>query len=63
MAESDFATVKSTLASIQAREVITEVIAGDSANVGKIEETLQDVDAKMKATIEAKFGKVEFEKF
>ena len=63
MAQSDFATVKSTLASIQAREVITEEIAGDPANVNNIEETLKDVDAKVKATIEAKFGKVEFEKF
>lgn len=63
MAQSDFATVKSTLASIQAREVITEVIAGDPANVDKIDKTLEDVDAQMKATIEAKLGKVEFEKF
>lgn len=63
MAESDFATVKSTLASIQAREVITEEIAGDPANVGKIEETLKDVDAQMKAKIETNLGKVEFEKF
>lgn len=63
MAQSDFATVKSTLASIQAREVITEVIASDPANVDKIDKTLEDVDAQMKATIEAKLGKVEFEKF
>lgn len=63
MAQSDFATVKSTLASIQAREVITEVIAKDATNVGDIENTLKDVDDKMQATIEAKFGKVEFEKF
>lgn len=63
MAESDFATVKSTLASIQAREVITEEIAGDPANVGKIEETLKDVDAQMKAKIKENLGDVEFEKF
>ncbi len=63
MAESDFATVKSTLASIQAREVITEEIAGDLANVGKIEETLKDVDAQMKAKIKENLGDVEFEKF
>ncbi len=63
MAESDFATVKSTLASIQAREVITEVIAGDPANVGNIEETLKDVDAQMKAKIKENLGEVEFEKF
>lgn len=63
MAQSDFATVKSTLASIQAREVITEVIAKDPDNVDKIDKTLEDVDAKMKATIEEKLGKVEFEKF
>lgn len=63
MAQSDFATVKSTLASIQAREVITEVIAKDPENVDKIDKTLEDVDAKMKATIEEKLGKVEFEKF
>lgn len=63
MAESDFATVKSTLASIQAREEITKEIADDPANVGKIEDTLKDVDAQMQAKIEEKFGKVEFEKF
>lgn len=63
MAESDFATVKSTLASIQAREKITKEIADDPANVGKIEDTLKDVDAQMQAKIEEKFGKVEFEKF
>ena len=63
MAESDFATVKSTLASIQAREVITEVIAKDPANEGKIEETLKDVDAQMKAKIKEKLGEVKFETF
>ena len=63
MAQSDFATVKSTLASIQAREVITEKIAGNAENIGNIENTLKDVDAKMKEQIEAKLGKVEFEKF
>ncbi|MFT0409918.1 hypothetical protein [Bacteroides thetaiotaomicron] len=63
MAESDFATVKSTLASIQAREVITEVIAKDPANEGKIEETLKDVDAQMQAKIKEKLGDVKFETF
>ena len=63
MAESDFATVKSTLASIQAREVITEVIAKDPANEGKIEETLRDVDAQMQAKIKEKLGEVKFETF
>ena len=63
MAESDFATVKSTLASIQAREVITEAIAKDPANEGKIEETLKDVDAQMKAKIKEKLGEVKFETF
>lgn len=63
MAESDFATVKSTLASIQAREVITEVIAKDPENEGKIEDTLKDVDAQMKAKIKEKLGEVKFETF
>lgn len=63
MAESDFATVKSTLASIQAREVITQEIAKDPANVDKIEDTLNDVDAQMKAKIKENLGDVKFETF
>lgn len=63
MAESDFATVTSTLASIQAREVITKAIADDPANVSKMEETLKDVDAKMQAKIKENLGEVKFEKF
>lgn len=63
MAGSDFATVKSTLASIQAREVITQEIAKDPANVDKIEDTLNDVDAQMKAKIKEKLGDVKFETF
>ena len=63
MAQSDFDTVKSTLASIQAREVITEKIAKDKDNVRQIEDTLKDVDAQMKAKIEENLGKVTFEKF
>ena len=63
MAQSDFDTVKSTLASIQAREVITEKIAKDKDNVSQIEDTLKDVDAQMKAKIEENLGKVTFEKF
>lgn len=63
MAQSDFDTVKSTLASIQAREVITEKIAKDKDNVSQIKDTLKDVDAQMKAKIEENLGKVTFEKF
>lgn len=63
MAKADFKTVKATLASIQAREKITEEIAKDPANVDKIEETLADVDAQMKEKIHAKFGDVKFETF
>lgn len=63
MAKADFETVKATLASIQAREVITEEIAKDPANVDHIKETLTDVDAKMKEEIHARLGKVTFEKF
>lgn len=63
MAQSDFDTVKSTLASIQAREVITEKIAKYKDNVSQIEDTLKDVDAQMKAKIEENLGKVTFEKF
>lgn len=63
MAESDFTTVKSTLASIQAREVITQEIAKDPANVDKIEDTLNDVDAQMKAKIKENLGDVKFETF
>lgn len=63
MAKADFETVKSTLASIQAREVITEEIAKDPANVDKIEETLTDVEAQMKAKVKEHLGEVKFEKF
>lgn len=63
MAQSDFATVKSTLASIQAREVITDKIANDPSNVSHVEDTLKDVDAQMQAKIEKNLGKVKFEKF
>lgn len=63
MAKADFETVKTTLASIQAREKITEKIAEDPANVSDIEDTMKDVDAKMREAIKAKLGDVTFEKF
>lgn len=63
MAKADFETVKTTLASIQAREVITEEIAKDPANVDKIEETMTDVEAQMKAKVKEHLGEVKFEKF
>jgi chromosome segregation ATPase len=63
MANADFATVKATLASIQAREVITATIASDPANVATVEETLKDVDAQVKAAIKEKLGDVQFDKF
>lgn len=63
MAKADFETVKTTLASIQAREVITEEIAKDPANVDKIEETLTDVEAQMQAKVKEHLGEVKFEKF
>lgn len=63
MAKSDLDTVKATLASIQAREVITEEIAGDPANVANIEDTLSDVEAQMKAKIKENLGDVKFDKF
>lgn len=63
MAKSDFDTVKATLASIQAREVITQVIASDPENVAKVEETLNDVEARIKEQVKAKFGDIKFEKF
>lgn len=63
MAKADFETVKTTLASIQAREIITEEIAKDPANVDKIEDTLTDVEAQMKAKVKEHLGEVKFEKF
>lgn len=63
MAKADFETVKTTLASIQAREIITEEIAKDPANVDHIEETLKDVNAQMKDKIHAHLGEVTFDKF
>lgn len=63
MAKADFETAKTTLASIQAREVITEEIAKDPANVDKIEETMTDVEAQMKAKVKEHLGEVKFEKF
>lgn len=63
MAHADFGTVKATLESIQARETITEVIANEPSNVDKIEETLTDVEAQMKAKIEERLGKVSFQTF
>lgn len=63
MAKADFDTVKATLASIQAREKITEKIAEDPENVAKIEDTMNDVDARMKAAIKENLGEVKFEKF
>lgn len=63
MAHADFATVKTTLASIQAREVITEKINTDPANVANLEETLKDVDAEIQAKIKEKLGDVKFETF
>lgn len=63
MAKADFDTVKATLASIQAREKITEEIAKDPENTSKIEDTMKDVDAKMKETIKAHLGEVKFDKF
>lgn len=63
MAKADFETVKATLASIQAREVITEAIAKDPANVDKIDETLTEVEAQMQAKIKEHLGEVKFEKF
>lgn len=63
MAKADFETVKTTLASIQAREVITEEIAKDPANVDRIEETMTDVEAQMKEKIKNHLGEVTFDKF
>lgn len=59
MAKSNFETVKSTLDSIQARDVITEVIASNPENVAKIDETVNEIRTKA----EARFGKITFEKF
>lgn len=63
MANADFETVKTTLASIQAREVITKAIANDPANIDTIENTMSDVEAQMKAKVQAHLGKVKFDKF
>ncbi len=63
MAKADFETVKATLASIQARETITEEIAKDPANVDHIKETMTDVEAQMKEKIHAHLGEVKFDKF
>lgn len=63
MAKADFETVKTTLASIQAREIITEEIAKDPANVDTIKETLTDVEAQMKAKVKEHLGEVKFDKF
>lgn len=63
MANANFEIAKATLASIQAREKITEEIAKDETNVEHIEDALEDVEAKMKANIEKHLGKVEFDKF
>ena len=63
MAKADFETVKTTLASIQAREVITEEIAKDPANVDRIGETMTDVEAQMKEKIKNHLGEVTFDKF
>lgn len=63
MAHSDFETVKATLDSIQAREVITETIAKDPANASKKEETLKTVEDKMKEKVEEVYGKMELKKF
>lgn len=63
MAKADFDTVKATLASIQAREKITEEIAADPANVANIEETMKDVDAEMQKAIKEHLGEVKFDKF
>lgn len=63
MAQSNFDTVKATLASIQAREKITEEIAKDPENVSHIEDTMKDVDAQMKQAIKDHLGEVKFEKF
>lgn len=63
MAKADFETVKATLASIQAREIITEEIAKDPANVDHIKETMTDVEAQMKEKIRENLGEVKFEKF
>lgn len=63
MANADFETVKTTLASIQAREIITKAIANDPANIDTIENTMSDVEAQMKAKVQAHLGEVKFDKF
>lgn len=63
MATTDFTMVKATLASIQAREKITEEIAKDPANIDKIEDTLTDVEAQAQAAIKERLGEVKFAKF
>ncbi len=63
MAHADFATVKTTLASIHARDVITEEIANTSENIKNIENTLSDVEAQIKAAVKEKFGDVKFDTF
>lgn len=63
MAQSNFATVEATLASIPAREVISKEIANDPQNKQDIEETLKSAEEKMAEKVKAVVGDVTLKKF
>lgn len=63
MAQSNFATVETTLASIPAREVISEEIAKDPQNKENIDETLKSAEEKMAEKVMAVVGDVKLKKF
>jgi len=63
MAQANLETVKTTLDSIPAREVISQQIANDPANKDHIEEGLKDAQAKMAEKVKAVVGDVELKTF
>lgn len=56
MAKQNFEMVKSTLASIEARNKISEKIAEDPANKEKAEKGMEDAEAKVKAKVDELVG-------
>jgi hypothetical protein len=64
LAETNLEMVKTTLASIPAREVVTEVIANDPANVEAAVDSKTETEKELAAKVEAAVGKeFKFRKF
>lgn len=63
MANTNFDTVKSTLASIEGRKVLTKEIANDPSNVQHAQDAMTEAEQKVQAEVKKVVGDFELKKF